>query len=60
MHRFNYIIDTKLVLLILNVYIYIQTIENESRKFYMQLANEKIRTHQSFPSMSFSRKGGEV
>ena len=60
MHRFNYIIDTKLALLILNVYIYIQTIENESRKFDMQQANEKIRMHQSFPSTSFSRKGGEV
>lgn len=60
MHRFNYIIDTKLVLLILNVYIYIQTIENESRKFDMLQANEKIRMHQSFPSTSFSRKGGEV
>lgn len=58
MHRFNYIIDTKLALLILNVYIYIQTIENESRKF--EQANEKIRMHQSFSSTLFSRNLGEV
>ncbi|CAH3122942.1 unnamed protein product [Pocillopora meandrina] len=37
----------------------LQTIENESRKFDMQQANEKIRMHQSFPSTSFSRKGGD-